>query len=361
MRYIGNKTKLVPFIRETLRTLRIPAGTAHDAFAGTVAVGRALKEDGWRVMGSDLMMYSYVFQRAYLVAPAALSFARLLEARADVRRSVATHRRGGGRSHLEGIGRYLSHDVPPRQGTMWKNFSPAGGRMYFTEENAARIDAVRAAIDEWRAEGLVDEHAFYVLLAALIEAADRVANTAGVYAAYIKTWQANALKPLGLEPVRPKGTSRGTRAYLGDAIDAAQAMPRVDLLYVDPPYNSRQYGGYYHIPELIASGAPATELRGRTGLPSDGTVRSAWCAARSVRSALGELLKATRARHALLSYNSEGLLPTDELEDILREHARGAVRRFVQPYKRYRADSDHSGRRYRTNDVYELLYHIRLR
>src|SRR5215216_5212164 len=68
MRYIGNKTRLLPFIRRAVRTLGLGPGAAHDAFAGTAAVARALKEDGWRVAASDVMTYSYVLQRAYVVA-----------------------------------------------------------------------------------------------------------------------------------------------------------------------------------------------------------------------------------------------------------------------------------------------------
>jgi len=68
MRYIGNKTRLLGFITSAIDRLGIQCGTAHDAFAGTSAVGRALKERGWRVASSDLITYSYVFQRAYVVA-----------------------------------------------------------------------------------------------------------------------------------------------------------------------------------------------------------------------------------------------------------------------------------------------------
>ena len=71
MRYIGNKTRLLPFILRTLRRSGIGVGSAHDAFAGTASVSRALKENGWRVHSSDLLMSSYVLQRAYVVAESA--------------------------------------------------------------------------------------------------------------------------------------------------------------------------------------------------------------------------------------------------------------------------------------------------
>src|SRR5690242_21440479 len=71
MRYIGNKTRLLPFILRTLEKEGIGAGAVHDAFAGTASVSRALKESGWQVYSSDLLMSSYVFQRAYVVADGA--------------------------------------------------------------------------------------------------------------------------------------------------------------------------------------------------------------------------------------------------------------------------------------------------
>src|SRR5215831_4043902 len=85
MRYIGNKTKLLPFLRSALVRLGITPGIAHDAFAGTAAVGRALKSAGWIVHSSDLMTYSYVMQRAYVVASRLDSFDELANADAGIR------------------------------------------------------------------------------------------------------------------------------------------------------------------------------------------------------------------------------------------------------------------------------------
>src|SRR5215212_4642015 len=118
MRYIGNKTRLLPFIAHALRTLRIPPGSAHDAFAGTAAVGRALKESGWRVASSDLMTYSYVFQRAYVVASRCPDFSDL----ADADRAVGDWLRAARvRSRktpaaLAAIGSYLATGLEPVEG-----------------------------------------------------------------------------------------------------------------------------------------------------------------------------------------------------------------------------------------------------
>jgi adenine-specific DNA-methyltransferase len=422
MRYIGNKTRLLPFLLRAVRRLGVAPGAAHDAFAGTAAVGRALKGAGWRVVSSDLMTYSYVLQRAYVVAGRMPSFRALCAEDAELARALrspnlrarvesrngramsmqielpmtARASTGNGVSstasgaplnemttpaptatptptsapaptraglRLAAIGEYLGAWLEPEPGFITANFSPAGDRMYFTEENAGRIDAARRVIHEWRLKGLIDEDAYFILLAAVIEAADRVANTAGVYAAYIKSWQSNARRPLRIAPERPLNGS-GSSAHLADAAVVAREAGPLELLYIDPPYNSRQYSGYYHVPELLARGwfdDEAPTLRGKTGL-LDGAPSSDWCSSKRVAGALRDLLAATDARHVLVSYNSEGLLPDDELREILREAAMdGRVRRFSHQYRRYRADSDRAGRRYKGDRVRELLYHARLR
>ncbi|HKO26876.1 MAG TPA: DNA adenine methylase, partial [Solirubrobacteraceae bacterium] len=264
---------------------------------------------------------------------------------------------------LAALGEYLSAWLEPERGFITRHFSPAGGRMYFTEENAMRIDAARAALHRWHTSGLLDDDGFHLLLAAVLEGADRVANTAGVYAAFIKTWQPNAVRRVTFAPEPPVRGKRST-AHRADAADVARSAGDVDLLYVDPPYNGRQYAGYYHLPEIIARGWFDAEpaLRGKTGLLSDTVPRSPWCSRRRAPAALAELLAATRARHVLLSYNSEGILSPEEITESLRAASADAtVRRFTTRYRRYRADSDRAGRRYSGDEVRELLYWARLR
>jgi adenine-specific DNA-methyltransferase len=368
MRYIGNKTRLLPFILGTLRRLGIAPGAAHDAFAGTAAVGRALKGAGWRVASSDLMTYSYVFQQAYVVAQDVASLRELRRrdpgVGAAVRAWEASPELPPRGNALRAVGAYLARDREPVHDFVTQHFSPAGGRMYFTESNAHRIDAARVALHQWRGEGWIDDATYFILLAALLEGADRVANTAGVYAAYIKSWQGNAKRPLSIVPELPIRGARGSTAHCTDAVSLAADLGPIDLLYIDPPYNARQYPGYYHVPELIARGwfDEPVILRGKTGLlPADGQ-RSAWCSPRRVGGALAELLAATGARHVLVSYNSEGLLPDAELRSVLADASiDGTVTRFSKAYRRYRADSDHAARRYKATVVRELLYYARLR
>jgi adenine-specific DNA-methyltransferase len=371
VRYIGNKTRLLPFILEAVTSLGLGPGAAHDACAGTAVVGRELKASGWRVASSDIMSYSYVFQRAYVVAQRVPSFAELRAGDPELRRAMrsqrfraALSRRGPGA--LSAVCEYLSRWLEPERGFIAAHYAPAGGRMYFTDENAMRIDAIRTRLHGWHSEGLIGDDGFYILLAALLEAADRVANTAGVYAAFIKSWQPNAKRAVDLVPRHPVRGARGSTAHLADAEKVASQIGPVELLYIDPPYNSRQYAGYYHIPEVIARGwfSDVPVVRGKTGLIRDsaGTTRSAWCSSKGAERSLRDLLAATEARHVLVSYNSEGVLNEIALRRVLDDAAiDGRSCRFVREYRRYRADRNHAKRRYRADALRELLYHAQLR
>src|SRR5688572_25974188 len=132
MRYIGNKTRLLPFIRSVLRRRGIQPGSAVDPFSGTASVASALKRMGFRVVASDLMEYAYVFASAY-IAPA------------GVPRFAGLERIGGKTTTLRSVVAHLNA-IPPQPGFIHEHFTPAGagglehGRMYFTAENAARID-----------------------------------------------------------------------------------------------------------------------------------------------------------------------------------------------------------------------------
>lgn len=350
MRYIGNKTKLLGFIGDVLEDRGIRPGTAVDPFSGTASVAAELKRRGFRVVASDIMEYAYVFARACVEVAATPSVPGL---RAEL----------DGDDSLDTVITWLNRlDGSP--GFVHAHYSPVGeegarhGRMYFTPENAARIDAIRSLLDEWRRADRIDDDAFHVLLAALLEAADRVANTTGVYAAFVKTWQPNATRPLELKPptIVP---GNGCRAERLDALELVSGLPDFDLLYLDPPYNSRQYAGYYHLPELIAQGwfEGGVRTRGKTGLIDDRDKRSDWSRRQKCEEAFERLVSTARWKHLVLSYNAEGIIPETTIRSTLRDCGRKATyRRHELIYKRYRSDADGANRRYRADTVKEYLY-----
>ena len=192
-----------------------------------------------------------------------------------------------------------------------------------------------------------------------------MANTTGVYASFVKTWQPNAVRRIRLKPMRPAvpptAAAMGCSAFRGPAGLAAAPAGAVDLLYLDPPYNERQYPGYYHLPELLAQGwEPPPELRGKTGLIPDDDLRSDWCRRGRCEAALRSTLDLADARHVLFSYNDEGLLPRDRIESAFRESGDpDSFRVFTRGYRRYRSDSDGPGRQYRGDAVRERVYYVR--
>lgn len=352
MRYIGNKTRLLGFIRGVLDERGVRStGAAVDPFSGTASVARALKQRGMRVTCSDLMEFAYVFGRAYVELAAPPDFSGLAPVVGDPE------------PRTRDVVDYLNR-LPPVPGFVYEQYTPEGeagarhGRMYFTPANAARIDGIRTRIEQWSREDVIDGNGRHLLLAALIEAADRVANTTGVYASFVKSWQPNATRPLRLRV--PEFTpGNGCRALRRDALELVSDAEAFELLYLDPPYNSRQYPGYYHIPELLAVGwfEGEPELRGKTGLLPDGKKRSDWARQRQCEEAFETLVAAADCRHIVMSYNAEGIIPEDTIQRVLRNWGRrGSYERYPYRYRRYRSDADGENRRYSSDEVKEYLY-----
>ncbi len=351
MRYIGNKTKLLAFIRRILKQRGIRAGVAVDPFCGTASVARDLKRLGFSVLASDIMEYAHVLAKAYV------------ETVCEPDYRAAASALGAHGCDLRAVVRELNR-LPAQPGFMTRHFSapligsPGSRRMYFTTENAARIDAIRQLLHQWHEQDIVDDAGYFTLLAALIEASDRVANTTGVYAAYVKSWQPNALRPLELQAVRALRGNHCTAARQ-DAMAQVQAAGAFDLLYLDPPYNARQYAGYYHVPELIAAGwfDAVPMLRGKTGLLPDHDRRTDWSRRGKCERALEALLATAHCRHIVMSYNAEGIIPEATIERLLKQHGRRATyQRYRRRYRRYRSDADGDNRRYTGDVVAEYLY-----
>ena len=351
VRYIGNKTRLLGFIRRVIRARGIAPGSAVDPFTGTASVARALKRWGFAVTASDIMQYGYVFARAYVEVTKEPNFEQLAE-------TVGTPA-----PKLRQVLSYLAR-IPQEPSFLYEHYTPAGdagareGRMYFTPQNALRIDTARVCIEEWRRAGLLDDDGYHTVLASLIEGADRLANTTGVYAAFVKTWQPNALRTFHLRS-QPLVGGNSCHAVHGDAIEVVRNAGHFDLLYLDPPYNARQYNSYYHIPELLATGwfdAPI-ETRGKAGLIGDNSQRSDWSSSRRCTAAFEELLATARCRHIVMSYNEEGIIKSASIERLMKQYGiRATYRRYQRSYRRYRSDADGDNRQYRGRNVAEYLY-----
>src|SRR5438552_5986699 len=239
MRYLGNKDSLLPFIDNVLSMHGMSSASdaprcVCDPFTGTTSVARHLKRQNWRVVSGDIMAYSFAFQHAYIGANESPPFTGLLDAGAldpDLKLPVPLHRVIAHLNNLRGV-----------DGFYYRTYSPDGaaGRRYFTSANALRIDAVRQTIRWWWQMGWLTEVEHYLLLAALIEAVSKVANVAGTYAAYLKGWDPRSHKPSLLSAPQVVHSAHEHSINMADAGEVASSR-ECDLLYIDPPYNTRQY------------------------------------------------------------------------------------------------------------------------
>ena len=222
-------------------------------------------------------------------------------------------------------------------------------------------------LHEWRQSGMLTRVEFYVLLAALIDAADVAANTTGVYGAYLKEFAGRPGEMLKLKVphLNLQSPAKPHRCYRLQAAECAR-KEKFDLLYLDPPYNRRDYAANYHVPEIIARGWFEAEptLSGKTGMVEEfAQLRSDFCLKGRCVGALEEVIDAavknSGMRYVLMSYSSEGLIPDEEIRRVFRSAGRpDTFDRFARDYKRYRSDSDSGGRSYKGDRVQEFLYFV---
>lgn len=354
MRYIGSKDRLLGFIDQTVLSQGITHGSFCDLFAGTTAVGRHFKRSGFRVVSNDLMQYSYIFGKAYLENNTVPQFTNLRLGFSGSPASLFPAET----EKLEQVLGYLNI-LPAEQGFVYEHYSDGGaaGRMFFSQANAGKIDAIRTQIQRWRDADEITGAEYYILLATLLEAVPSISNTSGTYAAYLKFWEARSQKSLHLTvpPLLP--SSMAHSVYRCDAAKLIAELSS-DVIYLDPPYNSRQYATNYHVLETIARDDNPT-VRGKTGLRPYQEEKSDFCNKNAALNALQQIVSQAQCQLFLLSYNSEGIMPHETICEILTEFGRLEVKE--NSYRRYRSDSDHAKRQYKSETaVVERLYALRV-
>lgn len=307
MRYIGSKVSTLPWLTSCMVSRAPGARSLCDPFAGACVVPRHFKQLGMKVVTGDVLLLSYLMQRATLGLDSPPTFNALRQAGI-----ITADRHSAGTqvlAHLQAL--------PGRRGYFHDEFSDGAGgtRRFFTAANAARIDAIRKTVADWRTEGLLTEDEVAFLLASLIDAADRVANTAGTYYAHLKSFVRRAELPLSLRlPRTTQNGSSGGHHHADAAIVAANT--EADVLYLDPPYNERDYSGYYHLPETIARG-DEPQPRGRSGAPAREQPRSNFYRRSQAGAALAQICLSARARHIVVHYTTNGTIPHETILDTL--------------------------------------------
>ena len=284
LQYIGSKRKLLPHIIKYLR-----GNTIVDLMAGTHSVGYFLK-DKKRVIANDVMKYSYLIGKA-IIESSILKLQPL-----DI-------------SYNSNFNFFEKH----YSGT------------YFTRKQCQDLDSIKFSIEE-----LLDEHLKACYYSCVFNILDRVGTTAGHFDGYLKqnTKKAQIRKDKDVidyfkrevESFNNKENKFGSKVYNLDAFNLLDRMSNVDTIYIDPPYNHRQYSTLYHIIEMFVQYSGKLK-KCLYKYPEDRYI-SPFCHKTKAFDAFNLLLKkaSEKSKRVVFSYSNKGTVPIDKLTQIFNKY-----------------------------------------
>ncbi len=340
--YIGNKRNLLGLINQAIELTGVRNGVFADLFAGSSVVARLAKMLGFAVISNDWEPYSEAIARCWIECNQAPEFSAL----GGMQQALETL------NSLEPLEGYVATHLCPRDDD---NPDVETERMFFTHSNGMRIDSIREKVLEWETSGLISIDEKAVLLAPLIYAVSYTSNTSGVFKGFHRGWGGatktahyRILSDLELKAPIFLDNGQQNEVYCMDAsalaLQMSEEKKRVDIAYIDPPYNQHPYGSNYHVlntvtlwdkPEIN----PVITDQEKSAIRKDWRTlrRSAYHRAKAALEEYGTLLDNLDARFILTSYSTDGVMPLKELLACAAE--RGRLEIVVSPYKRYRVST----------------------
>nr|WP_294038236.1 DNA adenine methylase [uncultured Ruminococcus sp.] len=307
-RYLGNKYKLLPFITKVVNEECSDIDSVADIFAGTGAVSSAFTEK--LLITNDLMYSNYICNYAWFGAE-----------EYDPQTIIDCVVRYNSLSDLE-------------DNYMTENFSDT----YFSRDDCAKIGYIREDIESLYENDRINQRERAILITSLLYAMDKIANTCGHYDAYRK----GVVFEKTLELYVPLAEIHNTvdnQCYNTDANELVKDIS-ADLVYIDPPYNSRQYCDAYHLLENVARWEKP-EVFGVARKMDRSTMKSKYCT-QSATEAFEQLIGDIKAKYILLSYNNMAEKGNDRSnakisdQDIMRIlEKKGEVKVFSESYKAF--------------------------
>ncbi len=305
-RYLGNKYKLLPFITKVVDKECSDIQSIADIFAGTGAVSSAFTDK--IIITNDLMYSNYICNYAWF---------------------------GSETYNQQTIIDYVVHYnslVKLKDNYMTDNFADT----YFSRDDCAKIGYIREDIEKNYKKKNINDRERAILITSLLYAMDKIAKTCGHYDAYRKS--AGFDKPLELlVPLAERHNNPNNRCYNEDANDLIGSI-NADLVYIDPPYNSRQYCDAYHLLENVARWEKP-EVFGVARKMDRTKLKSKYCT-KSAAEAFEDLVGNITSKYILLSYNNMAEKGNDRSnakisdEDIMRIlENKGTVKVFSESYK----------------------------
>ena len=300
MRYIGNKSSILNDIYELFeeKNLLNKDLILFDAFCGTGSVSDYFKKN-FKIVINDNLNWATTYAKGKLIA------------------NNCTFEKLGVNPFS-----YLNNNTEIRKGFIYKNYTPANSnRMYFSEYNGGRIDYFRSQIEHWKVNKKISQDEYLYLLSSLVESVSKVSNTAGVYGAFLKKWDARALKEIKFEAVESSNGKPISVKVFCDKIENIVQDIHCDILYLDPPYTQNQYGTQYHLLEtLILYDAP--EVSKVTGSRPTAPMRSDWSKDIKSHILFDKLIAKTKAKYIIFSYNTDGFMSKEYIESVLKRYGK---------------------------------------
>ena len=305
-RYLGNKYKLLPFITGVVEKECRDIKSVADIFAGTGAVSSAFTDK--IIITNDMMYSNYICNYAWFGNQ---TYNPQLIIDYVVRYNA--------------LGRLEDN-------YMTENFADT----YFSYEDCAKIGFIRSDIESNYGKGTINERERAILITSLLYAMDKIANTCGHYDAYRKGVKFEKSLELYV-PLAEVDNNSANECFNEDANNLVKYI-KADLVYIDPPYNSRQYCDAYHLLENVARWEKP-EVFGVAKKMDRSAMKSKYCTRNAVQ-AFESLIKDINAKYILLSYNnmaekgndrSNAKISDDDIMRILKN--KGSVKVFAESYK----------------------------
>ena len=331
MRYLGSKNKLMPFIEavieEVTKYKQNDSYIFADLFAGTGIVGKTYREKGCYVISNDIQYYSYILNK------------HCIENNKGINESLVLH----------------LNAIKGRKGFIYKHYGESSGKVCFSDYNAAKCDAIRLEIEKLYLNGQINQTEYIHCLASLIDSIDRYANTTAIYSSYLKTLKPSAQHKFILKPLPIIKGIRG-RVYHEDA-NALIRKISGDILYLDPPYNSRQYCRIYHLLETIAK-YDKPQLIGDNRVRYYFDKKSKYCSPKTAIIALNDLIANANFKYIFMSYNDEGIISTNEIQSLMSKY--GKYSYFSTKYRRFKLNKEADAPKFTTEYIHCLIKWARI-
>lgn len=307
-RYLGNKYRLLPFITRVVSDEKLEFDTIADIFAGTGAVSSAFSNKV--IITNDLMYSNYICNYAWFGAE--------------------TY---NPQTIVDFIVKYNAMN-DCGENYMTENFADT----YFSKEDCSKIGFIREEIEENYNNKKINNRERAILITSLLYAMDKIAKTCGHYDAYRKGAEFDSSLELYV-PLAEVHNNPLNQCFNFDSNDLVKTIS-ADLVYIDPPYNSRQYCDAYHLLENVARWEKP-EVFGIAKKMNRRKMKSKYCT-QSATQAFESLVNDIKAKYILLSYNnmadkgsgrSNAKISDDDIMKILKQ--KGTVKVFSENYKAF--------------------------